>query len=104
MCSACPEAARALKGCTLDGFEAREPAAPIMIGGEPWRGCPGSLAGRLAVAQARLYAWHTEGRLGAEVARANPRLVANVESYVAGQMAARAAQHRQELERVSRHG
>ena len=100
-CANCPEQARQLKGCTLPGFEATQPAPPITIGGKPWTGCPGSLSQRLAVSQARRWAWHTEGRFGAAVATANPVLLDRVEAYVSGQMAARAAQHRQEMERLT---
>ena len=89
-----------MKGCTLPGFEATQPAAPLTIGGKPWVGCPGSQAVRLGVSQARRWAWHTEGRFGVSVATANPALVDRVEAYISGQMAARAAQHRQEVERL----
>jgi len=75
----------------------------MTIGGQPWAGCPGSLALRIRVAQARRWAWHTQGRLGPAVADANPALLDTIESYVAGQMAAQAAQHRQEVERL-KHG
>lgn len=85
----------------MPGFKATLPAPNITIGGRPWaNGCPGSLAGRVMVAQARRWAWHTQGRFGIAVAGANPMLVESVENYVAGQMAAQASQHRQELEHL----
>jgi len=52
------------------------------------------------VAQARRWAWHTQGRFGIAVADANPVLVESVENYVAGQMAAQASQHRKEMEQL----
>ena len=84
----------------MPGFEPTQAPAPLTIGGKPWaHGCPGSLALRARVAQARRWAWHTEGRFGVDVATANPALLDAVESYVAGQMAAQASQHRAEMER-----
>jgi len=85
----------------LPGFEATQAPAPLTIGGKPWtRGCPGSLAHRMRVAQARRWAWHTQGRFGVEVAQANPVLLDAVENFVAGQMAAQASQHSAEMERL----
>lgn len=82
-------------------FETQQKLPTLTIGGSPWVGCPGSLARRMLVSQLRRFAWHTEGRLGSEVSKANPKLLDALESYVSGQMAARAAQHKADLERIS---
>lgn len=85
----------------MPGFKPNQAPAPLTIGGKPWlNGCPGSLAERIMVAQARRWAWHTEGRFGVAVAHQNPVLVSAVESFVSGQMAAQTSQHRQEMERL----
>jgi hypothetical protein len=84
----------------LPGFEAKTKPPKLTIGGKPWSGCPGSLASRIKVSQIRRLAWHTEGRLGPDVSKANPKLLDCLEAYVSGQMAARASQHNAEVERL----
>jgi hypothetical protein len=89
-----------LKGCTLPGFEAKSEPPKLTIGGKPWIGCPGSLAQTVKVSQVRRLVWHTQGRLGCAVSKANPTFLDAIESYSSGQMAAQISQHKNEMERL----
>ena len=84
----------------MPGFDQQTSAPKLTIGGRPWVGCPGSLAGKIKVSQIRRLAWHTEGRLGVHVSQANPKVLDCLESYVSGQIAARVSQHKAEAERL----